>query len=401
MKFDRTAPGGGVDVICRLENAKLYLEWNFYVIQEEESSTSEEPEEIQGIIRICLTDRNGNVVMECLKALQEEEPIKGILLQPHLWRGAKEPYLYEMEAVLTDRNGRCIDRFRRQLPLRDLRNRDIGSGMEMLLNGVPFVSKAVCYSLPDAGVEAQRQMLEDMQQIIQLGANCVCMKKEEPAKFFWQFCELCDRYGILVFVGEKQGRQEGEGRQKRQEKQGRVEGQERKEREEENERKEEERQGKDERREREERQEGERRQKREEGDERDWVCSWDRKVRMACSEKVPDYCGVKNGLFLQGSRYPTSLYYKYKAKWTEKPFIYLAPESVKKLKSGNYSVCCYSNCSRVALYADGILFEFQKGKGEFIFREIPAKSPCVMLTAEGEGCSTSLSVHKLLLPSCY
>lgn len=342
MKFDRTAPGGGADVICRLENAKVYLEWNFYVIQEEEPSILGGLEETQGIIRICLMDRNGNVVMECLKALQEEEPIKGILLQPHFWRGAKEPYLYEMEAVLTDRNGRCIDRLRRQFPLRDLRNRNIGNGMEMLLNGVSFVPKAVCYSLPDTEVEAQRQMLEDMHQMIQLGANCVCMKKEEPAKSFLQFCGLCDRYGILVFVREKQGGQEG-----------------------------------------------------------DWVCCWNRKVRMECPEKLPDYYGMKNGLFLPGSRYPTSLYYKYKVKWTDKPFIYLAPESVKKLESGNYSVCCYSNCSKVALYADGILFEFQKGKGEFIFREIPAKSPCVMLTAEGEGCSTSLSVHKLLLPNCY
>ena len=118
---------------------------------------------------------------------------------------------------------------------------------------------------------------------------------------------------------------------------------------------------------------------------------------MQCQENIPDYRSMENGLFLPGSRYPTSLYYKYKAKWSDEPFIYLAPESVQKLQSGNYSVCCYSNCSRVALYADGILFEFQKGKGEFIFREIPARSPCVMLTAEGEGCTTSLSVHKLLL----
>ena len=327
MKFDRTMPGRGVDVTCRLENAKVYLEWKFYFTQEG-----------TGMVRVRVTDRNGNVAMECLKSLQEEEPLEGILLQPHLWKGSKDPYMYVMEAILTDGKGNCLDRFHRQLPLRELRRGTICSNGELLLNGEQFLPKVVKYTLSEGPSEAgqQRRMLEDMQYLVQLGANCVLVKEREPARLLLQFCELCDRWGILVFV---------------------MEG---------------------------------------EAPEGYWAQDQDRKLWLRCDEVVPEYGGGEGGLFLQESQCPSSLYYKYKAKWSDAPFVYLAPDSVKKLPSGNYKVNCYSNCERVALYTDGNLFEFQQGQGEFIFQEIPAKSPSVMLTAEGEGCNMSISMHKLL-----
>lgn len=60
---------------------------------------------------------------------------------------------------------------------------------------------------------------------------------------------------------------------------------------------------------------------------------------------------------------------------------------------------CYSSCGRVALYTDGELFEFRKGDGEFVFQEVPARTPCIMLSAEGDGCSGALSVHKSFVKS--
>lgn len=389
MKFDRTAPGGGVNVVCRLENAKAYLEWNCYFVQEEvpflpaqaeltrQTAMSEQTKNsgnrckawpacssmanAGGSVRIYLADPKGIVVMECFKALQEEEPLEGILLQPHLWQGVENPYLYVMEAVLTDRNGACIDRLRRHLPLRDLKSRNTVNGKEILFNGEIFIPKGVIYTLPNAekqhyyepegnqtspsetgclyrfGAQQQRLILEDLRQMIQLGANCICMEKKVPEKFLLQFCRLCDRYGILVFC------QEGE-------------------------------KGKD-----------------------DWIYSQDKGIRMQHPKEAPDFRSLENGLFLPDNSYPNTLYYQYKAKWSDVPFVYLVPKSMKKLQSGNYSVCCYSNCNKVALYTDGTLFEFQTGGGEIFFREIPAKSPCIILTAEGDGCSMSVSVHKLLL----
>ena len=114
---------------------------------------------------------------------------------------------------------------------------------------------------------------------------------------------------------------------------------------------------------------------------------------------MPAYRGDSDAFFLAHRKCPTALYYKYKARWSEEPFVYLAPESVRRLRSGNYTVTCYSSCGRVALYTDGELFEFRKGDGEFVFQEVPARTPCIMLSAEGDGCSGALSVHKSFVKS--
>ncbi len=94
-----------------------------------------------------------------------------------------------------------------------------------------------------------------------------------------------------------------------------------------------------------------------------------------------------------------SLFYRYKAKWSDEPFVYIVPESISILPSGNLEVKIYSNCSRVVLYSNGELFEFQSGNEEFVFQEVPAKGPCIMLSAEGDDCSMSLSVHKTFASS--
>lgn len=101
----------------------------------------------------------------------------------------------------------------------------------------------------------------------------------------------------------------------------------------------------------------------------------------------------------EGSGGLSALFYLYKARWSQEPFVYIVPESVSVLPSGNFMVTVYSNSERVALYSDGILFEFRSDEGEFVFREVPAKGPCVMLSAKGEGCSMSFSIHKTFVGS--
>ena len=54
----------------------------------------------------------------------------------------------------------------------------------------------------------------------------------------------------------------------------------------------------------------------------------------------------------------------------------------------------YSNCSKVALYTDGVFFEVHSGEEKFVFEDIPAMRPCIMLTAEADGCIMSLSIQK-------
>ena len=91
---------------------------------------------------------------------------------------------------------------------------------------------------------------------------------------------------------------------------------------------------------------------------------------------------------------PLPLYYQYKTQWSSQPFVHIMPESVTAVGHGCYNVTVYSNCGKVALYTDGVLFEVHSGEREFLFERIPAKHPCIMLTAKADGCTVSLSIQK-------
>lgn len=331
MRFDRTSPGEGVEVRCRLENGKAYLEWSFAYAEPEEETGQ------RGLLQLFVRDRQGNVVLECRRAPEEEEPMESILLQPKLWRGVKEPYLYSLEAVLSDREGKSLDRLSRQLALYRLEERG-----GLFLNGESFEKRAVRYKFPEAAspAELQRIVAGDLQRLRELGANCIYLEgREGPDR---PFLQLCERIGFLVYsacgcVGpDNQLRSES----------GSI--------------------------------------------------GSDRLMRPEKKESrldVPTYRGGNDSLVsLDGA--PSSEFYRYKARWGSDSFVYIVPESVRRQENGSFSATVYSSCGRVALYSDGVLHEFRSGSGEFLFREIPVKGPYLNLTAEGEGCAQSLSLHR-------
>lgn len=460
MKFDREAPGEGAEAVCRLENGKAVLEWRFYFAEEAEGNVKvcgcatecedcrpektenknggcnpesavdssdlssieitegrnsrQDLQEMGGndkwkgsegvagrndrrggegswLIRIVLTDMQGNAVLEGIQPLHEEEPLRSVLVQPHLWSGARDPYLYRLEAYLTDRDGRCLDHISRSLPLRTVLS--TGDAGRLSLNGEVLEKREVSYLPPSAASETERQRLimEDLRRLLRLGANSVFVEGIEGLGK--PFLHLCDRYGLLLFSREKRGA--GYARFC--------------------------------------------------GDDSGTCIPWEESVPCFRGGKhclfqgadgqsgflfsrdsgLPVSCysrdsglpnshysrdsgqsgshfsrdnGLSDCLFTRDSTLPTSLFYRYLAKWSREPFVYIVPESVKRLKSGNYSVRCYSSCERIVLYSDGALFEFQRGKEEFSFTEVPAKTPCIMLTAEGDGCSASLSLSKTVCP---
>lgn len=305
VKFDYSASGGGTEAVCRLENGRLFLEWRFYLCGDPEKGD---------IIRILLTDCHGETALECVRYAGEEEPLRSILFQPHLWKGREDPSLYDLEVTLTDKNGGCLDRICRKIPLRTVDTAETDGHSRLFLNREPFCPRAVRYFLPSGRgkAEVQRQVWEDLRSLLALGADTVYIEDKKGADFFLQWCE---RMGILAMQG---------------------------------------------------------------GEPSD----------------VPLFRGGEGALISRESGRPTALFYRYRAEWSREPFVHIVPESLRRTESGNYEVRCFSSCSRIALYSDGVLHQFQTGGGEYLFQEIPAKTPCIMLTAEGEGCSGSLSVQK-------
>lgn len=366
MRFDRKAPGEGVQVSYRLENGRLHMVWSFLTEECGDGVTlqglAEEKAKEAGemTIHLRLMDKSGMVALECMQQVAEEEPMQTILLQPRLWNGIRDPYLYRLEAFLRDGQGRCLDRVSRPLALRVWESREIcgGTRQEFLLNGEKFEAKAVRYALPQVGKSVsgeaehlshhqvgqqvvpcgeagycesvRHRVREDMQSLVKLGANCVYL--EECGEADAEFQQMCDSLGLTIC---------GKGSEVK-------------------------------------------------------IYNVDKLPRFRCdvdSSGLGEEAGA-DGLFSAETGMPTSLYYRCKAKWSPEPFVYIVPESVRKLNSGNYIVTCYSNCNRVALYSDGTLFEFKKGEETFTFWEVPARTPCIMLAAEGEGCGQSFSFHK-------
>ena len=343
MKFDREAPGEGAEAVCSLENGKAVLEWRFYFAEEAEGGSEglagrndRRGGEDSCLIRIMLTDMQGNAVLEGIQPLHEEEPLRSVLVQPHLWSGARDPYLYRLEAVLTNSSERCLDRISRPLALRSFSC--AGEAGRFFLNGEAFERRAVVYDPPSVSSEAERvlRLVEDLRRIRRLGANCVLAEGGDGSGR--AFLYLCDRLGLLLFCREKRAAGYA------------------------------------------------------------YFAGEATGIRIFPGERVPVFRRERDCLFVQDSDFPTSLFYRYLAKWSREPFVYIDPQSVRRMKSGNYAVRCYSNCERIALYSDGALFEFQRGEEEFAFSEVPARTPCIMLTAEGDGCSASLSLSKTVCP---
>lgn len=299
MRFNRKAPGQGVEAVCRLESGRATIEWSFSFLKEEQENAG-------NILTLTMRDQAGETVLLCMQEAEEEELLVSNLLHPHLW-SCQTPYLYVVEAALQDSKGKETDSLRRQLPLREI---CYHSRRGWLLNGAEFVLKAVEYAVPQhtSQAEKQRLVLEDLCLLKKMGANCI---HTEPS-----LRKLCERLGFLI---------------------------------------------------------------------------WDQNM-AAVEKELPCLTGEGNGRL--SLRQAGSLFYQYKAKWSDEPFVYIAPDSIAILPSGNLKVAVYSNCCRVVLYSDGVLFEFQSGNGEFVFQEVPAKGPCIMLSAEGDDCSMSLSLHK-------
>lgn len=317
LTFDRTAPEEGVETRLRLETGRAYFEWQLCYTGMPRAET----------VHLWLRDGRQETVLECLGMAAEDEPLRAVLLQPHLWNGVRNPYLYTLEVTLWDEKGICTDRICRPLPLRSAGQQ---GGKGFVLNGSPFELRTVRYGMAaqTRTAEGQRLVMEDLQRLISLGANSVYI--EQGRGLTKPFLQLCDRLGILILT--------------------------------------------------------------------DASC-------LQYNEETENFGGMpvlrggKGSLILEGSGRLTSEFYRYKAKWNPEPFVYIVPESVKRQENGSFCATVYSSCSRIALYSDGRLYEFMNGQEKFVFQDIPAKGPCVMLTAEGDGCSGAFSVHKTFTKS--
>jgi len=141
----------------------------------------------------------------------------------------------------------------------------------------------------------------------------------------------------------------------------------------------------------------------------------DEEVVALCEEMgFVIWCGVWSGMlangcgipcFYEDARYkinalsegeqhnPTDLYFYCKACWSRELFVHIVASSMKRQDNGNYSLTVYSNHKRVALYVDGVLFEFRVGAPKYVFEEIPGKKMPLLITVEAGECRKSMTFY--------
>lgn len=306
VRFDRAAPGEGMVIYSRLENGKAFLEFQFFLKTGEILANF--------VAHIQIYDKCHRVVLDIVYPLREEEPAKGMLMYPHLWKGSVDPYVYFVKVQLLDKKkGKMqggeavIDTMEKHLPLRSM---ELMPRKGWFLNGESYNLRPVVYELPTQSVtdiSSSERMRKELQLLKEMGANAICLNQGGPDE---DFIGLCDEMGFLVwYLTGKRGFIES------------------------------------------------------------------------------------NALLAGASMMPTDLYYYYKACWSQIPFVYPVRDSFTRQKNGKYSLMVYSNQKKVALYVEGILFEFKTGAQEFLFEEIPAEKYPLQLTVEAGECRVALTMY--------
>lgn len=336
MRFDRTAPGGGVAVESHIENGKVFLEFAFCFEEPKEQSRevkvhnrnhmwNHETESNLGdrngyYVKLQMWNMCGKMVFACQYPLKEEEPAKGLLLHPHLWHGVEDAYVYRLKASLMEK-ANVLDELERSIPLYTMEQIP---NKGWLLNGKAFCIRGVSYRMPSGVMEEavlQKRIIRDLSLMQKIGANTLFLPTDVIAGNLFAYAdvaagdisvvqngirtqwfhELCDRMGFVVCPNTF-GTED--------------------------------------------------------------MPKWE---EMDCAY--------------------------YRALWSNEPFVDIQTQSLKRQENGNYSVMVYSNQKKVALYVQGVLFEFRVGETEFLFEEIVVKKWPLLLAAEAGDCCVSVTVY--------
>lgn len=121
--------------------------------------------------------------------------LQGTIQKPHLWKGRKDPFLYEVVVNLTQ-NGKIIDQVKQPLGLRYYHvDKDKG----LFLNGEHIQVKGICrhQDYSEFGNALHKVHHDkDMEIIMDMGANAIRLSHYPHAPYFY---DLLDKNGIITW----------------------------------------------------------------------------------------------------------------------------------------------------------------------------------------------------------
>ncbi|OFI32337.1 glycoside hydrolase [Alteromonas lipolytica] len=141
------------------------------------SSLAETPQQV--LLTTRLVDAAGNVAaqqqipLSLQPAKRTEQSITLAIPSPHLWHGVSDPYLYKLEAVLTDSEGNWLDTVSQPYGLRTI---GVDADKGFILNGKPLTLKGVAYHQDREGrgwAVSPEDIAEDVKLLVDMGANTI------------------------------------------------------------------------------------------------------------------------------------------------------------------------------------------------------------------------------------
>lgn len=150
-------------------------------------------------------DKEGNCIAEAENVLcgtaysiSEKLECKLSIPTPHLWDGTKDSYLYRLQVSLYDENAsEEADSIATQF---GFRNYKVTAEEGFFLNGVSYPLHGVCRHQDRENLGwaiTEKEHLEDMALIREIGANTIRLAHYQQAPFFY---DLCDRNGMVVWA---------------------------------------------------------------------------------------------------------------------------------------------------------------------------------------------------------
>lgn len=175
--------GSGIKVTPEIqgENAKIYLETYITDLKNGDK------------VLYNIIDAKGDLV-----ATEESEQLfaEFTIKQPHLWNGAKDPYLYTAKATII-RDGEPLDSVSARFGCRSF---EIDPKRGFILNGREYPLRGVSRHQDRAGFGnalTPEHHREDMDLICEVGANTIRLAHYQHDQYFY---DLCDERGMIVWA---------------------------------------------------------------------------------------------------------------------------------------------------------------------------------------------------------
>ncbi len=143
------------------------------------------------LVTIELKDAEGEVI-----AIGNGTDVTLGVVNPHLWNGVEDPYLYTVEATLT-RDGEILDAVSISCGIRNFR---FDANQGFFLNGRSYplhgVSRHQDWKAIGNAI-SHSHMEQDMELIKEIGANTIRLAHYQHDQYFY---DLCDREGMVVWA---------------------------------------------------------------------------------------------------------------------------------------------------------------------------------------------------------